>query len=630
VDKDPIEIRKEAGHRILSHDYTQGPLLLIAGPGTGKTYSILETIKFQLKKGYVHSDFFEATLTNAAAKDFNEEAKKAITLKFESSSTLHYRAKGILHKHAQLLKLNSGFTVINDEYRELILRDISYILHGSHKEFKKELGSYHKASAQLITKDDEFSQIYMNFQFYYAAIDWFDVVKLACQLLNDHQSVRDAECYKFKFVLIDEYQDLNQADQRFVKLLLNGRTNLLAVGDNDQSIYSWRYAEPEGITNFNDHYPTAKQEPLLVTSRLPSKVIDASYSLISKNKTHDPTIKKLIPLKENDQRTNGGFVISVNLKSDKAEFEFIHKALTELINNKIKPDQILVLCNSKALGIELIEKLKKADNKLPIQNGLEEEQQIDDKVFLLKHIRNFIANKEDNLSLRVIMEKLLEPQANDSSFLASRSFQRRISLWDTITDQSLSNQLDNSRVKIDGFVGVIIKAEQLQSPNEKICYILNAIPSFESLLDIIREEEKPDDSATQDEISEKEAKIRFLTPQSSKGLDADIVFIPFMEESIGLTAADIEEKRRLLYVALTRAKVGVILSWAWSRTSYKKYKSVGGGGQPTGRKPSTFINECGINPSLCFSKTTPSSSEVALKILAEHATRMKLFDNKLK
>lgn len=628
MDKDPIEIRKEAGHRILSHDYTQGPLLLIAGPGTGKTYSILETIKFQLKKGYVHSDFFEATLTNAAAKDFNEEAKKAITLEFESSSTLHYRAKGILHKHAQLLKLNSGFTVINDEYRELILRDISYILHGSHKEFKKELGSYHKASAQLITKDDEFSQIYMNFQFYYAAIDWFDVVKLACQLLNDHQSVRDAECYKFKFVLIDEYQDLNQADQRFVKLLLNGRTNLLAVGDNDQSIYSGRYAEPKGITNFNDQYPTAKQEPLPVTSRLPSKVIDASYSLISNNKTHDSTSEKLIPLQENDSRSDGGFVISVNLKSDKAELEFIHKAIAELRNINISPDQILVLCNCKALGKELIEKLKKADNKLPIQNELEEERPIDDKVLLLKHIRNFIANKNDNLSLRVIMEKLLEPQVNDSSFLASHSFQKGISLWKTITDQSISNQLDNSKVKINDFVGVIIKAEQLQTPDEKIRFILNAMPSFNPLLDLIREEEKTDDSATQDEIPEKEAKIRFLTLQSSKGLDADFVFIPFMEESIGLTATDIEEKRRLLYVALTRAKVGVIFTWAWSRRSDKRFKSAGGGGQPTGRKPSSFINECGINPSLCFPKTTSSSSEAALKILDGFATRVKLFDNR--
>ena len=121
MDKDLIKIRDEISNWVKNHDYTQGPLLLFAGPGTGKTYSLLETINAQLDKGLEHSDFFEATLTNAAADDFIADAKKQITPVFDSSSTLHSRAKGILHQHAVLLSLNPNFTVLTKNMRNSFL-----------------------------------------------------------------------------------------------------------------------------------------------------------------------------------------------------------------------------------------------------------------------------------------------------------------------------------------------------------------------------------------------------------------------------------------------------------------------------------------------------------------------------
>lgn len=111
----------------MNHDYSQSSLILLVGPVTGKTYSLLETIKNQLENGLDQSDFFKATLTNAAANDFILDARKQIIPEFKSSSTLHHRTKGILHNHAVLLNLNPNFTVIDEKYEKLILRDICLI-----------------------------------------------------------------------------------------------------------------------------------------------------------------------------------------------------------------------------------------------------------------------------------------------------------------------------------------------------------------------------------------------------------------------------------------------------------------------------------------------------------------------
>jgi|GEM_PF-5554454 len=623
-----IEMRNESNVRVLTHDYTQGPLLVLAGPGTGKTYSILETIKAQLERGFQHSDFFEATLTNAAARDFIKDARKQIAPDFGSSSTLHHRAIGILHQHAALLGLNPSFTVVEGKYEELIRADMCYMLGYSDGRVRRELQHYKESSAENSPTAPHLSSVYEELQRFYAAIDWFDVMKLACRLLEKRQEVRDAECKKFKFLLIDEYQDLNPAEQRFVELLLNGCTNLLAVGDDDQSIYSGRYADPKGITTFSARYPKARKEVLPVSSRLPSKVIDASYSLISKNTTRDPLKdKKVVPLNKTEKRADGGFVISVDLKSGKAEQEFVCDAITLLLDQGTSPNQILVLCSCSALGMELIRAIQDSGKQLPIQNELERGEVVDERRFLLRHVRRFMHNQEDNLSLRLILDKLLETHPYGSSFLVKQSLQQKASLWQTTRNQCLTSQLENSGAMVDEFVRVVQKATQLDDSLDQLKCIFSEMDALRNLLGLLEDKH----GANNDVDDEQEAEqikegVQFMTLHSSKGLDADYVFIPFMEESIGLVAPDTEEKRRLLYVAITRAKVGVTFSWAWSRRTPKRFKSAGGGGPPTDRKPSPFISECGISPRLSFSKTGPSASEIALAILSKHAACVHSFD----
>lgn len=627
MNKDPIKMRDEINFRIMNHYYKQGPILLLGGPGTGKTYSLLETIKTQLGKGLEHFDFFEATLTKAAANDFIADARKQISSEFEYSSTLHFRAKGILHQHAGLLNLNPNFTIIDEKCEKLILKDISYMLSNFSTNIYKKLKGYQEASAKCLSIESDFSRFYQKLQFFYAAIDWFDVIKFVCQLLDEHQEVRDKECNKFKFLLIDEYQDLNPAEQKFIELLLNGRTNLLAVGDDDQSIYGWRYADPKGTVNFNDRYPNAMKETLPVTSRLPSKVINASNSLISQNNIRIPK-EKLIPLNETEKKANGGFVISVNLKSEKAEQKFIGKVICKLLNKQISPDQILVLCNCSALGTELISRIQDFGIQIPIYNDLEKDESINENKLLLECIRKFIYNKEDNLSLRIILEKLLEAHPNDCSFLVRHSLKEKISLWEAIKTKRITYQLKNSSNIIVEFVSVVQRAIQFENHKDRLNYVLSKIHPLSNLFELLEDERGASDNIGGIQKSNKAKNgVRFMTLHSSKGLDADFIFIPFMEESIGLSALDKEEKRRLLYVAITRAKVGVIFSWAWSRHTDKRFKCEGSGGGVIHRKPSSFIAECGISPNLCPSNASPSPSERAIRILLKYADCVRSFNS---
>jgi len=623
-----IQIRDRISRCVLEHDYTKGPLLVLAGPGTGKTYSLLETIKTQLEKQFEYHDFFEATLTNAAADDFIKDAKEQITPEFDSSSTLHHRAKGVLHQHAGLLNLDPGFTIVDEKCEKIILKDICYML--KNIDADEELKRYKEARAKCLPIESDFCSIYQKMLTFYTAVDWFDIVKNSCELLENYKEVRNMECDKFKFLLVDEYQDLNVAEQKFVELLLNKRTRLLAVGDDDQSIYySFRYADSAGITKFRDRYPSAKKVVLSVTTRLPSKVIDASYSLIANNRNRDTSKgDRLIPLSKTDQRANGGFVVSVNLKSGKAERKFIGEAIYKLINGeaRIPSNKILILCNWRALGIELIESIQNSEYKIAIQNDLEKTDD-NESEWIFQCVRGFIANQEDNLSLRIILSKLLEGNPNDACLLIKHSLRERVSLWETIKTREVTSRLKSTSIIIEEFLRVVEKALEFEGRKDQLDYILSEISPLNYLLELLEGQDKGSNDITAgSEDIQKEEGVRFLTLHSSKGLDADYVFIPFMEESLGLCGFDIEEERRLLYVAITRAKVGVIFSWAWSRHSNTRFKCGGSGGKAKRRKPSPFIRECEINPYLGYHNDRPSPSEKAISILLRHADCVHCFD----
>lgn len=621
ADVEPIELRDQLTHLVLAHDYETGPLLLLAGPGTGKTYNLLHTIRERIALGYSLGDFFEATLTNAAAEDFLAEAHEIVSKNFNASSTLHYRAKGLLHNHAAALGINPGFTVIDDNCEALVHSDLRALLEMDPGGFKGELKQYRSRAAHGQLADDGFTRSYRRLQSFYSVLDWIDVVRLACQLLQDAEEVRARESAHFRLLLIDEYQDLNPADQRFVELLLNGRGALLAVGDDDQSIYSGRFADPTGITSFRERYPRATIRQLPVTSRLPSAVIEASQNLIARNVARHEK-EKLISLPGTDERAMGGFVVSVNNKSDKAEGQFIHDAIRALLDKGVPPGEILVLCSCRALGLELVARVRELDrdDKIPIRNDLELAQALAPGAYLVQQLARLLANRHDNLAARVVIDEVAGRHTEEVFSLVAFAFRHDRSIWRALAD-------DDCRAALPAVAPILTELERYMAaltpdlPHRENARQLVALCPYLSRVAQALEQEDHEglEEHRQEEPVNREKAVRFTTLHSSKGLEGEFVFLPFLEDALGLPAADEEERRRLLYVALTRAKVGVIMSWAWSRRSERRYKCSGDGGDVTRRAPSSHIHETGVQASIVPLWQEGSSAATAIALLCRHA-----------
>jgi superfamily I DNA/RNA helicase len=274
--------------------------------------------------------------------------------------------------------------------------------------------------------------------------------------------------------------------------------------------------------------------------------------------------------------------------------------------------------------MELIETIQETDDQIPIQNDLEKQFDVDIPEYLINQISRFLSNPDENLPLRVIFSRLLESKEEELSNIVKYSFEKGIPIWKAVHEDEILQQLGDSCSIILELQRVHSTISNLEDPKEKLISFIRILKPFHFLTDFL-----PEGSckSTHDEIVEdlksQKTGVRFITLHSSKGLDADFVFIPFLEESIGLPGNDIDEQRRLLYVALTRAKVGVVMTWAWSRRSDKRFKCSGTGGKVTHRSPSQFISQCGIHPNLVPPGSTELSAEVALNILDHHCKVLK-------
>lgn len=602
--KDPIKLRNFFLKKVLSHNYSKGPLLILAGPGTGKTFSLVKTIKTQVKEGMSLKSFCVTTLTNVTVEDLESKICRELNKDFDNVSTLHYRAKGIVHRYADRVALNRLFTIISKDESRTILKDIQqkFLLNKKRikwGEIKKVLRKYEEGKAKSGDGEiGDFAQYYEQLKKIYNAINWFDVIHLACKILKENTEVFKKETLRQDFILVDEYQDLNPAEQDLIRLLCGNHSNLLVAGDNYQSIYSGRYADPSGITNFQKIYPNATKICLPVSSRCPSVILKASHKLINcNNKSEGESRLELIALHETDERAKGGYIASVGLKSGKAEAEFVGKALeTVIAQNKSKAGHIIVLCANRGLGMELMKTIKKECPDIPTHDDLSKNDTEDIQELIVHYLRRFLSRREDNLALRMVLDLLIKASSREIAIILNKILKTNQSLWDTISLKNTLKQLNNREGAISKFVKCI-KASERGSLGEKLLMFAQEYPTLRGpIRQVIKGNNEFEETVGSEEPRNVSPKprtgVRFMTMHSAKGLDAEYVFIPFLEKEIRLPAKDIEEQRRLLYVAITRARVATIMTWAWSRRSAARHKT--GGGGYMSRTRSDFIKECGI------------------------------------
>jgi len=592
------QLRDEYTNKVLNHDFATGPLLIIAGPGTGKTYSLRETIRKQMSN-FSLSDFYTFSLTNATVRDFEQEVRDKVDDEFRGVSTLHFRAKKVVHQYCGTIGLPEDFGILSKAEAWIVIHDVHALAKSrgvsiDGRKLNSLLKNYQEITANLGKDNSFFGSQFASLQRFYNAMDWYDLVKFACLILEDNHNARDAETSKLEFLLIDEYQDLNVSERRLVRLLCNGRSTLLAVGDPAQSIYSGRFADPTGITSFTKDYPSAEQIPLPVCSRCPAQVLKAAHNLISENDDFEAG-EPLTPLERSQKRTGGGFVASVRLAGSKIEAQFIARALRLLQDKGVPPNQVLVLVSNKNLGKTLFQQVLEADAELVLQSELDGDLEMTDIAHYFLRLHN---NPNDNLALRMLLHFVAELKYNKVCVLLIDAFDNERTLWDTLKNAGNVGFSTRYKNKLSKFVDSMEALLSLPA-HEALRSLATSFPKYQDeftqAADAL-EQPAPDEMQHDDEERVEPLKTidgyRFMTLHSSKGLDADYVIMPFLEDEVALPGKDLNEQRRLLYVGLTRAKCGVICTWAKVRPGKQRHQA--GGGEYGNRHRTELLKNCGI------------------------------------
>jgi DNA helicase-2/ATP-dependent DNA helicase PcrA len=621
---DISELAKKERSAIVQHRF--GPAIVIAGPGSGKTTTLAERFVSLCQEAMADtSRIVGITFTNHAAGQMKKEVKKKCKELDDSKiriGTLHSLAKGLLHKYSKNLNLPSNFRVVTGRDQEaILLTDMRLELKAQKLRLwphgRKYLSRFQATKASVPDIDTvatlpnrkefpsqaQFNESYDSLLRYYKSIDWFDVVSLAVKLLKENKDILSVVAGKFDHLLVDEYQDLNRADHEFIRLLATKTKSVMVFGDDDQSIYQTRrFANPRGIKDFENVYTKVKNYPLSVCWRCGSLILDAAWKLININSKRMPerkSKKKPIP---NPKCGYGAFELLPQI-SEKAEIKTIFTELQKEINYNNTIKDILVLFHSKKIGRKYADEVQKKG--INVKNLLGQPDKKSESVLLLYEMLRLLKDDSDNFASRFLLEKFFKQEVPWIAKRRLHSQNQNISLWqsaltDTNTPQIILawpeklekwRQMKNvAEMLIDLSSSMEIKEEpEIKtiidwSNRQKSLTILEILDRLERRSDF--EELVPEGTSEKtDEI----CSIKFMTMHGAKGLNADIVFVPALEDELMPNKWYEPEQRRLLYVSMTRAKCHLLLSWAWSRKGRDTHRSPKSA--PIKRNRSRFLDD---------------------------------------
>ena len=620
----------------------EGPLLLLAGAGTGKTMVITYRIANLVKAGIPPSSILAVTFTNKAANEMKERVSQLVSsrqAKDLTVSTFHSFGLRTLAKYGSLLGYTSGFTLIDYGDQIGIVKEamsrLSYLdetgfdapmcLAALSRAKNKNLDPEELKKSD-IADEQKIGNVYAIYQDYLQAINVMDfddllmqTVRLFDQFPNVLQQMRD----RYKFLLIDEFQDTNHIQMQMVKQLCGDKPNICAVGDDDQSIYSWRGAEITNILNFDKEFDGCKVIKLEQNYRCTNNILNCSNKVISINSArHD---KKLWSEKMNDSKVK-------ILANDTPEKEAI--TIAEVINDRVQNKQngygdfaVLYRSNHQSKVIE--DKLRA--NGVPYQvigdESFYEKREIRDAIAFL----NVVHNRNQSLSLLRILD--VPPRGIGPvtiKTLREIADHENIPVIDVIEDDGLIAGFGKAQqLALKKFINIInkyrVEFEQPGQIYEKVKNYFNEIDYLEGLgrmykpradaearydnvlelLSSINDMDKRHDGrlllsefiqkiAIREEFNRKKDKdaeerdsVTLLTVHSAKGLEFPFVFLAGVEKDLfpherSVKEKSLPEERRLFYVAMTRAKEELIISWCNQRKVRQKvYK----------RKRSQFLSE---------------------------------------
>ena len=612
-------LNKEQKEAVLT---TEGPLLVIAGAGSGKTRVLTTRIAYLIEELKVDPyNILAITFTNKAAREMKERVIKLIGNSFYGMqiSTFHSFGLSILRKNCKLLGYEDNFTIIDSDDSLTIIKKIIKDLNLDSKIYnpkaiknrisgaKNELldpDSYSKyANSDFEEKVVEIYRKYQDKLLNNNSVDFDDLLMLPIKLLKNNEDVLKKYQERFKYVLIDEYQDTNEAQYVLTKMVSAKYKNICVVGDESQSIYSFRGANYKNILNFEKDYKNTKTILLEENYRSTKYILNAANDIIKNNINRKD--KKLWT-----SNSEGNKVKYYRALNEKDEAYHVTKEIKDLIVNGVKKSEIAILYRTNAQSRNMEEALLKENIPYKVVGSFffYKRKEIKDLIAYLKLIYN--SNDDTSLSRIINVPKRgIGTKTIENLEILANS--KNISMYDAISKgkelefKKLIEEikLEEKNLSLTELIDLIldktgIKEELISEKSLEADIRLENLEEFKSITKNFEERygiislqaflEEISLVSDIEEHNDNTDLVTLMTVHSAKGLEFDNVFIIGLEEGLfphtnSLTNhEEIEEERRLIYVAITRAKRRLELVNAKKRVIY---------GNESNNLPSRFINE---------------------------------------
>lgn len=615
---------------------TEGPLLIMAGAGSGKTRVLTHRIAYLLdEKDVSPYNILAITFTNKAAKEMKARVEQLVGEEAQViwMSTFHSMCVRILRRDADRIGIERNFTIIDPTDQKSVIKDVLKNENIDSKRFEPRMfiGAISNLKNELKTPEDAQKEandfhsqmvatVYKDYQLQLSRNEALDFDDLIMTTINLFERVPEALEYyqnKFQYIHVDEYQDTNKAQYTLIKLLANKFKNLCVVGDSDQSIYGWRGADIQNILSFEEDYPDAKTIFLEQNYRSTKTILNAANEVIKNNTERKP--KGLWTA-----NTGGDKINYYEATTERDEAEYVVREIMKHQRNGKKYSDMAILYRTNAQSRVLEETFMKSNIPYTMVGGQKfyDRKEIKD---LLSYLR-VIANSNDDISLQRIInvpKRGVGPSSVEK--IQTYAVQNNISMFDALGEVDfigLSKKVTQECIAFYEMIQNLIKEQEFLEISEIVEEVLvksgyrdmldreqtlesrSRLENLDEFMSVPKDYEENTPLEEQSLINfltdlslvadideaDTESGVTLMTMHSAKGLEFPIVFIMGMEESLfphirAIKSDDdheMEEERRICYVAITRAEETLYITNATTRMLFGRSQS---------NMPSRFLKE---------------------------------------
>ena len=616
---------------------TDGPMIILAGAGSGKTRVLTHKVAYLITKKKVEPDeILMVTFTNKAAKEMKERISKILSgaeglspnlpnlPNYPDSqpptvmpwvATFHSMCAKILRIDGKNLGFSDKFVIYDSQDQIEAIKEAMTKLDISVKDFKPYSihATISQAKNEMISALDYLSLARGHFQETVAkiypvyqrilkdndALDFDDLILHTIKLFAEHKLILQKYQNRLRYILVDEYQDTNRAQYKLTKLLSDKHKNICVVGDFSQSIYSWRGADYRNLMRFKDDFGTVKTFELSQNYRSTQKILDAATAVISKNKSH-PVLELWT------ENPDGDHIELYEAQTEQDEADFVIRTIIQLGVHNLHDVAVLYRTNAQSRVIE--EALLHHAVPYTLVGGIRfyERKEVKDVLCYLRLMNNpkdMVSNKRAEKLGKRRLQKFLEYQhttlnviQNSSTVITDSDPGSTSTNIDVLDSRLLGNdkeklttiELIDGILKSTGYLELYDeKLEEDKQRLENIQELKSVAIKFPNLVEFLENIALVEQEYTSDP-QQKGNKMTLMTLHAAKGLEFPIVFMIGMEEGIFphsrslMERSELEEERRVCYVGITRAKRRLFLTYAKRRLFF---------GQRTSNPPSRFLTE---------------------------------------